>query len=448
MPTFIIVSRNTDPLGPNEIRAGETIQVSDGDVFIIDPSADRRTTFESADGNPTDFDIEFNQSNGNNFPVVVEQNLTPTVTVASNADLTNVDFDAELADAVNFVAGDNVTFGRLEGTATGPNNVTIGDGFTTNQNIRFGDGDNTVQFGDDANISDINTGDGADSISFGDRASVRDIETEDGNDDISFGDDATVGRIRTEDGDDTVTIGQNGQVDSVDGGRDNDTLNTQTPGLGEERFENSQVVCYAPDTMIETARGPCRVDQLRPADLVQTLDDGYCAVTWVRSDHRSLDGVSEDEHPILIAANALGEGLPAQDLIVSPQHRIFVGGHSQLEQYFPQEALVPAKALTALPGIRAMHGKRSMTWFHFALDRHHVIRANGLLSESLYLGRMVLNGLNPQDLARLETLYAPISPERHSLNGPAARPFISVKAAREALTGSQQNAARRATSAA
>jgi len=58
-------------------------------------------------------------------------------------------------------------------------------------------------------------------------------------------------------------------------------------------------------------------------------------VTWVRSDHRSLDGVSEDEHPILIAANALGEGLPAQDLIVSPQHRIFVGGHRQLEQYFP-----------------------------------------------------------------------------------------------------------------
>jgi len=138
MPTFIIVSRNTDPLGPNEIRAGETIQVSDGDVFIVDPSADRRTTFESDNGNPTDFDIEFNQSNGNNFSLVVEQNLTPTVTVANNADLTDVDLDAELADAVIFDAGDNVTFGRLEGTATGPNDVTIGDGFTTNQNIRFG----------------------------------------------------------------------------------------------------------------------------------------------------------------------------------------------------------------------------------------------------------------------------------------------------------------------
>jgi len=103
---------------------------------------------------------------------------------------------------------------------------------------------------------------------------------------------------------------------------------------------------------------------------------------------------------------------------------------------------VPAKALTALPGIRVMRGKRSMTWIHFALDRHHVVLANGVLSESLYLGRMVLSGLNPQDRARVEKLYAPMSPERSSLNGPAARPFISVKAAREALTGSQQSAAR------
>jgi len=53
--------------------------------------------------------------------------------------------------------------------------------------------------------------------------------------------------------------------------------------------------------MIETARGPCRVDQLRPADLVQTLDDGYCPVTWVRSDHRSLDGVSPRNTASLLA---------------------------------------------------------------------------------------------------------------------------------------------------
>jgi len=105
MPTFIIVSRNTDPLGPNEIAAGGTVQVSDGDVFIIDPSADTRTTFQSADGNPADFDIDFAQSNGNNFSLIVEQNLTPTVTIANNVDLTDVDLDAEFADAVTSPLG-------------------------------------------------------------------------------------------------------------------------------------------------------------------------------------------------------------------------------------------------------------------------------------------------------------------------------------------------------
>jgi len=433
MPTFTIVSRNTDPLGPNEILAGGTIQVSDGDVFIIDPSADTRTTFESANGNPTDFDIEFTQSNGNNFSLVVERDLTPTVTIANNADLTDVDIDAAEADASNFIVGDNVTFGRLEGADAGPNDVTIGDGFTTNQNMRFGDGDNTITFGDDATILDINTGDGVDTITFGDRASIDEIEIEDGDDTVTIGDDAIVTRIRTEDGDDTVTIGQNAQVSELDGGRDTDTLNSQTSGLAEQNFENSQVVCYAPDTMIETALGPRRVDALRPGDLVQTLDDGFCPIAWARADHRSLDGVSEDERPILIAANALGEGLPERDLIVSPQHRIFVGGHGQLEQHFPHEAFVPAKALIVLPGVRAMHGKKSITWVHFALPRHHVVRANGLLSESLYLGRMVLNGLSAQDRAQVENLYAPMSPESAALNGPVARPFISVKTARRLL---------------
>ena len=38
MTTYTIVSKDTDPLGPNEIAAGDTILVSDGDIYIIDAS--------------------------------------------------------------------------------------------------------------------------------------------------------------------------------------------------------------------------------------------------------------------------------------------------------------------------------------------------------------------------------------------------------------------------
>ena len=50
MATFLIVDQNKNPLGPGEINAGSTILANDGDIFIIDPSADADITFEAASG--------------------------------------------------------------------------------------------------------------------------------------------------------------------------------------------------------------------------------------------------------------------------------------------------------------------------------------------------------------------------------------------------------------
>ncbi|KIN72407.1 Type I secretion target repeat protein [Sulfitobacter guttiformis KCTC 32187] len=59
---------------------------------------------------------------------------------------------------------------------------------------------------------------------------------------------------------------------------------------------------------------------------------------------------------MLISVGALGHGHPAQDLIVSPQHRIFVGGGGQLLGHLKTGAFVTAKTLTSLHGIRHMKG--------------------------------------------------------------------------------------------
>nr|WP_245820587.1 Hint domain-containing protein [Flavimaricola marinus] len=37
--------------------------------------------------------------------------------------------------------------------------------------------------------------------------------------------------------------------------------------------------------------------------------------------------------------------------MVSPQHRILVGGNRELQDSFESEAFAPAKSLTSLPGI-------------------------------------------------------------------------------------------------
>lgn len=192
-------------------------------------------------------------------------------------------------------------------------------------------------------------------------------------------------------------------------------------------------VCYAEGTLIDTPDGPVPVELLKPDDLVWTFDHGPVPVKWVRSEAHQLSMTAADKKPILISAGALGAGLPDRDLVVSPQHRILVGGHGQLQDLFPSEAYVPAKSLTALKGIRQMKGKKAINWVHFACERHEVVMANGCLSESLLLGPMVLRSMTAHDRSAMTKIFGLAKPHDLALNGPLARDCLSVGAARRQI---------------
>jgi hypothetical protein len=204
---------------------------------------------------------------------------------------------------------------------------------------------------------------------------------------------------------------------------------------GNSNFNASQSYsppCYAPGTLIETPGGARRVETLQPGDLVTTLDHGPAPVRWTRSAAQALDAVRADERPVLVKAGALGPNLPARDLIVSPQHRIFVGGANQLTPIFAAEAFAPAKALTVLPGIRHMMGRREIRWIHFACDRHEVVRANGCWSESLLLGPMAQRGLTERDRWALDAVL-PFAADPDYLNGLPARPCLTAGEVRRSI---------------
>lgn len=208
------------------------------------------------------------------------------------------------------------------------------------------------------------------------------------------------------------TSSSSGSLQSDDGG--STYYSQSTPNSGT-------VPCYAPGTRIKTPSGWRAVEDLRPGDRVNTADNGPQTIRWVRSQTYPLDAVSSDAKPVLIQAGALGRGCPAQDLVVSPQHRILVGGQGQLQLHFKAEVFVPAKSLTGLAGIRHMNGKASITWVHFACDQHEVVNANGCQSESLLLGPLVVHNIPaPERQNLLEMFGAPVSPEA-ALNGPPAR---------------------------
>jgi len=199
---------------------------------------------------------------------------------------------------------------------------------------------------------------------------------------------------------------------------------------------SSQPVCYAFGTLIDTPNGPRAIETLHPGELVATVDHGPQAIRWIQVEVQPLEATEVASKPVLIAAGALGGKLPAQDLIVSPQHRILVGGHGQLQGLFQTEALAPAKSLTALKGIRHMKGKTQITWIHFACERHEIVTANGCLAEALLLGPMVITAMAVPERQAVIDLFGPALTPDAALNGPPARQCLKAGSARRQIVKS------------
>jgi len=212
-------------------------------------------------------------------------------------------------------------------------------------------------------------------------------------------------------------------------------------------FSGSTVPCFAPGTWIDTPNGARLVEHLKVGDLVWTLDHGPQAVRWIHSSDHPLEDCDLDAKPVLVSAGALGSGVPAQDLTVSPQHRMLVGGRGQLDHWFTGEALAAAKSLTQLRGVRHMNGKKRIRWIHFACDRHEVVRANGCLTETLLLGSMVMTRLPQAQKHRLNTIYGADllsvygceTQQDDPLNGPACRPVLKVGQVRQHMSKHVKN---------
>jgi hypothetical protein len=176
--------------------------------------------------------------------------------------------------------------------------------------------------------------------------------------------------------------------------------------------------CFTPGVLIRTPEGPRRIERLQPGDLVLTLDHGPQPVLRLLRRQLRFGAASHPHKPVEIAAGALGPGIPAQRLVVSPQHRILLHGAEGA-------VLVAAKALLGQPGVRLMQGRRRVEYLHLLFDRHQVIWSNDLLSESFLPGRMALIGLDAETRRELLEIF----PEALGQPQPA-RPIIGLRAAR------------------
>ena len=191
------------------------------------------------------------------------------------------------------------------------------------------------------------------------------------------------------------------------------------------------VDCFAEGTLIETAFGARRVETLREGDMIRTRDNGLRWLSWIGSVH--LDAARLDLapnlRPVRIAAGALGAGLPARDLILSPQHRVLVRSAIAQRMFGETEILVAIKHLLGLPGIEAICPEGGVTYWHILFDGHELVQANGAWAESLYLGRQALAGLSEAGRREVMALFPGLD---HDAPAPAgARRFLTGREGRK-----------------
>ena len=136
--------------------------------------------------------------------------------------------------------------------------------------------------------------------------------------------------------------------------------------------DTSPPPCFGAGTRIATPGGQVAVEALKRGDLVLTASGEARAIVW--TGHRRVDirrhAAPELVRPVRIAAGAFGGRRPAPDLIVSPDHNLFVDG-----------VLIPAKCLVNGHNVAELD-VASVSYHHIELETHDVVLANNMPAET------------------------------------------------------------------
>lgn len=259
----------------------------------------------------------------------------------------NSSYAGYVLDGINFNLSTNNTGGSGNDIIAGSNG----------ESTLTGDGGNDLLFGNGGNDT-ITGGAGNDLISGG---SGTDTAVYSGSSsDYSVVWDSVLQKY-------TVTDNRGGPNDGVD------TVLADVERLQFLGGGPDMIICFMAGTMIRTPAGEVAVEKLARGDLVITSDGRAVPVRWLG--RQTVSTVFADPLrvlPIRVRAGALGDNVPARDLLVSPDHALFVGG-----------LLVQAGALvngTSITRERAV--PQTFVYYHVEVDDHSLIFAENVPAET------------------------------------------------------------------
>lgn len=182
--------------------------------------------------------------------------------------------------------------------------------------------------------------------------------------------------------------------------------------------------CFLPGTLISTPNGTRRVEELRVGDLVCVPSGDAKPVAFVR--HRRISAQhlrNNPRHaPIKIPGGAFSSTSNNANLLVSPQHRMLIRSKVVQQMYGTQEILAPAAQLIGFKGIHRVETENPFSYIHLLLNEHSIIEANGIGTESLFLGRSALADLSRSEMRVIRKTLRPseifaMKPARVFANG-------------------------------
>ncbi|KAA8384962.1 Hint domain-containing protein [Acetobacter sp. DmW_136] len=137
--------------------------------------------------------------------------------------------------------------------------------------------------------------------------------------------------------------------------------------------------CFLSGSMIRTPEGDVAVENIKIGDEVVTFDwknnrEVTQPVVWVGKSHAfAYANMPDDEagYPVRVQKNAIAEGVPYKDMLITPEHCLFFEGK-----------FVPARML--VNGVSIVYDKSitSYEYYHIETEQHSVITADGMLTES------------------------------------------------------------------
>ncbi|MEX0304925.1 MAG: Hint domain-containing protein, partial [Leisingera sp.] len=185
------------------------------------------------------------------------------------------------------------------------------------------------------------------------------------------------------------------------------------------------IPCFTPEVMLATRRGAVPAGQIQLGDLLQTADNGFQPVIWVGKRTLSPAELAQSPHLLPYCLRPGGLLSPERPMLISPQHRLLVGRKAFGREARFGESFLPARLLAEADQAcrQQVAADGPVTYVHLMTERHEVIFAEGIATETFWPGPEAIRGLTIEDTRELFGLFPELAAV-HGLAGENGRVHV------------------------